>query len=76
MRRELSPLDVMALKRSVAIIWDAVQRGVYDSRSIAGDECLSMKEILFGDRYEELNAEIEKIKASQFRSYSDGSTGE
>lgn len=62
MKDDLSTLDVMALKRSVAIIWDAVQRGVYDSRSITGDECLHMKEILFGEGYAELEEHLKKIR--------------
>lgn len=38
-------------KRAVSKLWEAVARGVYDSRSVVGDETLSMKEALYGDEW-------------------------
>lgn len=60
--KDLSPFDIIVLKRSVATLWDAVQRGIYDARSIVGDETLHMKEALFGEGYDELEIELNKLK--------------
>lgn len=66
--KPLSSLDVIVLKRSVAILWDAVRRGVYDTRSIVGDQCLEMKEVLFTTD-EEFNAELKKLSTAHLPEY-------
>lgn len=44
---------VSACERGVAKLWYSVADGCYDARSLVGDETLSLKEILFGDKWPE-----------------------
>jgi hypothetical protein len=39
----------MSIKRSLFILWRAVEDGIYNPRSIAGDEALNLRETIFKD---------------------------
>lgn len=45
----MTELDVTSIKISLFVLWEAIEMGTYDTRSIVGDQVLNIRDTIYSD---------------------------